>query len=232
MDSYPIIKVAIFFSGGILFYKIAEIDSTILVISLVCLLIASFLFKKVSKIIASFTILFAVFCVGYLLMGNSVRTNNILPQNIYRVKNLNAYGEIIDIKLLKEDELTFDFQTDSLKKEGKTLVEKVKFLCKVKETSRERLDSLYNVLKPGNYLQLSGTYYKGREMRNPGEFDYNKYLNSLGISGVLNIYGAKDMVVLDSKGNIFKSAILSLRKFLHREFEFIDSCSSLGLLTK
>ncbi len=230
MNSYPIIKVAIFFSGGILFYKIADVDSTILIVLLVCLLVISFLFRNISKITTSFTILFAVFCIGYLLMENSVRTNNILPQNIYRIKNLNAYGKIIDIKLLKDDELTFDFEADSIKKEDKTLVSRVKFLCKIKETSRKRLDSLYDVLKPGNYLQISGTYYKGREMRNPGEFDYNKYLNSSGISGVLNIYGAKDITILDNHGNIFKSTIFSLRKFLDLEIKSLHNKQTASLL--
>ena len=230
MDSYPVIKVAIFFSGGILFYKIAEINSSVLVIVLVCLFILSFLFIKISKTIASSTLLLAVFCCGCLLMGNSIRTNNILPQNIYRIKNLISYGKITDIKLLKDEELEFDFETDSIKKEGKTLVTNVKFLCRIKEPSRKRLDSLYNVLEPGNYLQLSGTYYKGREMRNPGEFDYNKYLNSLGISGVLNIYGVKDLTVINNKGNFFKSTIFSIRKFIDQEIKSLHNKQTGSLL--
>ena len=172
----------------------------------------------------------AVFCCGYLSLENSVNTNNILPQDVYRIKDLTTYGKIIDIKLLRDDELSFDFETDSLKKEGKALARNVKFLCKVKETSKKKLDSLYKVLRPGDYLQLSGTYYKGREMRNPGEFDYNKYLNSLGISGVLNIYGAKDIVILNNEGNVFESVIFSLRKFLDWEIKSLHNKQTASLL--
>ena len=62
-----------------------------------------------------------------------------MPQDVYRIKDLTVYGKIIDIKLLRDEELSFDFKTDSLKKEGKTLVRNVKFLCKIKETEQEKI---------------------------------------------------------------------------------------------
>ena len=67
-------------------------------------------------------------------------------------------------------------------------------------------------------------------MRNPGEFDYNEYLNSLGISGVLNIYGAKDIIILNNEGNVFESVIFSLRKFLDWEIKSLHNKQTASLL--
>ena len=38
---------------------------------------------------------------------------------------------------------------------------------------------LYNQLNAGNKIYLTGTYQKGRDRRNPGEFDYDKYLKQM-----------------------------------------------------
>ena len=164
MNSYPIIKVAIFFSGGILFYKLADISSSAVIIFIVSLLIFSLFLFKISKTVVSVFILFAVFFSGYLIVMNSEKDTYFFPQEVYRVKDLTVYGRITDIKLIKQKEVTFNFKTDSLKIEARVLKKNVKLLCKLRETSQKRLDSVYNMLEPGNYLKLTGTYYKGREI--------------------------------------------------------------------
>ena len=230
MNSYPIIKVAIFFSGGILFYKLADISSSAVIIFIVSLLIFSLFLFKISKTVVSVFILFAVFFSGYLIVMNSEKDTYFFPQEVYRVKDLTVYGRITDIKLIKQKEVTFNFKTDSLKIEARVLKKNVKLLCKLRETSQKRLYSVYNMLEPGNYLKLTGTYYKGREIRNPGEFDYNKYLNSLGISGTLNITGAKNINLLSDESDFFKSAIFSIRKFLDSEIKSLHNEQTSSLL--
>lgn len=230
MNSYPIIKVAIFFSGGILFYKVIDIDSSVVIISVICFLIFAFLSIKVSRAISSVFILLTVFLSGYLIMKNSRSSDYIFPQDVYRVKNLTVFGKITDIKLIEEKELVFNFETDSLKNEARVLRRNVKLLCKLKDTSKKRLESIYNILEPGNNIQITGTYYKGREMRNPGEFDYNKYLNSLGISGILNITAVENIVLLNKRSDFFKSSIFAVRKFLDSEIKSLHDKQTSSLL--
>ena len=230
MNSYPIIKVAIFFSGGILFYKLADISSSAVIIFIVSLLMFTLFLFRISKTVASVFILFAVFFSGYLIVMNSEKDTYFFPQEVYRVKDLTVYGRITDIKLIKQKEVTFNFKTDSLKIEARVLKKNVKLLCRLRETCKKRLDSVYNMLEPGNYLKLTGTYYKGREIRNPGEFDYNKYLNSLGISGTLNITGAKNINLLSDESDFFKSAIFSIRKFLDSEIKSLHNEQTSSLL--
>ncbi|RPI75289.1 MAG: DNA internalization-related competence protein ComEC/Rec2 [Ignavibacteriales bacterium] len=92
------------------------------------------------------------------------------------------------------------------------------------------MNSLYSNILPGNYLQLSGVYYKGREMRNPGEFDYNKYLNSLGVSGILNIARAKDVKILNDKNDLFKTALFSVRKYIDNVIKSLHNKETAPLL--
>jgi competence protein ComEC len=230
MNSYPIIKVAIFFSGGILFYKLADISSSAVIIFIVSLLMFTLFLFRISKTVASVFILFAVFFSGYLIVRNSEKDTYFFPQEVYRVKGLTVYGRITDIKLVKQMDLTFNFETDSLKTEARVVRKNVKLLCRLRETCKKRLDSVYYMLEPGNYLKLTGTYYKGREIRNPGEFDYNKYLNSLGISGTLNITGAKNINLLSDESDFFKSAIFSIRKFLDSEIKSLHNEQTSSLL--
>lgn len=230
MNSYPVIKAAIFFSVGILFSKIYEINSTEVIIFIICCLLVSILVKKYSLVLASILLFFGIFSAGYLSSRFNSDSIFIFPQDVYRIKNLIAYGEVRDIQLIKNNEITFYLRTDSLNQEGKVLTRKVKLLCKIKDTSKRRIDSLYNTLKPGNYLQISGTYYKGREMRNPGEFDYNKYLNLQKITGILNISKVKDLIVLDKENDFLKSVVFSSRKYLDEEIKSLHSKETASLL--
>lgn len=230
MNSYPIIKVAIFFSGGILFYKLADISSSVVIIMIFSFLLTSLFLIRLSKIAASGFVLLAVFFSGFLMIKNSENDSYIFPSGVYRVKDLTVYGKITEIKLIKEGELTFYFETDSLKNKERVLRKNVRLICKLKETRKKRLDSVYNIFEPGNYLKLTGTYYKGREMRNPGEFDYNRYLNSLGISGTLNITGAKNINLLSDNCDFFKSTIFSVRKFLDLKIKSLYNEQTSSLL--
>ncbi len=68
-------------------------------------------------------------------------------------------------------------------------------LTRIRDDRKEKLDSLFDMLKPGYKISVTGTYMKGGETRNPGEFDYNHYLNSIGISGLFTTYYVGDVKI-------------------------------------
>ncbi len=230
MNSYPIIKVAIFFSGGILFSSIVEINLALIIILIAVFLVTAFLIKKYSLPVSSLLLLFCVFLFGCLSFKSSGNDSPILPQNVYRIKSLTVYGKVSDIQLAKNSEFTFYLQTDSLKNNDRTLSKKINLVCKIKDSSKKKLIAFYNSLQPGNSLELTGFYYKGREMRNPGEFDYNKYLNSTGISGILNISAVNDVKVLNDESNFFQSKIFLIRKYLDTEIKSLHNYQAASLL--
>jgi len=217
MNNYPIIKVAIFFSGGILFSRVADINLNLTIIFSFACLLAAILSIKYYKVISSVLLFTCIFFIGYISVKSNSSSVYILPQDVYRIKDLTVYGRTTDIQLIKEKELNFYFETDSIKQDGKSLSKKVKLLCKVKDTSKRRLDSLYNTLQPGNYLELSGDYYKGREMRNPGEFDYNKYvkerLAKLTVAELKELCSKQDIPCSGTKAKLCEKLVNS-EKFI------------------
>src|SRR5690606_26880313 len=69
-----------------------------------------------------------------------------------------------------------------------------------------------------------------REKRNPGEFDYNKYLRNNGISGLLTCYETKNIKIINSRKNFFKSIIFDIRKSIDNSITELHSPKTAGLL--
>ena len=129
---------------------------------------------------------------------------------IDKVKNTTAVGEITKIDLIRNDELIFYLIVDSIYSDEFLIKDELNILCKAKLNSKS-IKELYNELKPGNILKVTGFYHKGKERRNPGEFDYDAYLKSKEILGVLNINDISSITILNSETNYFKNAIHQIR---------------------
>ncbi len=230
MKNYPIIKVAIFFSGGILLNRIISIDNTFIFYLFSTILALGILFYFVDKKLTSIILLVCVLLTGLLLSNEKDKNENLLFKDIYRQKNLIVFGKIEEIQLIKNNEVKFTLLTDSLNLNNKKMHRQIKLLCKFKDEYPVTTDSIYNILQPGFTVKLTGTYFKGREMRNPGEFDYNKYLNKQGISGAFNVYSSNDLIILNNERDIFNSIIFSVRKYLDNEIKFLHNKETASLL--
>ncbi len=71
---------------------------------------------------------------------------------------------------------------------------------------------------------------KGIDKRNPGDFDYNTYLRSKGITGMLYVDDYKDIVVIDEESNVVKDVIFQARKYLDAEIRTLHSAETASLL--
>jgi competence protein ComEC len=156
-------------------------------------------------------------------------TFNPVISEISKVKNTSAFGEIDRIDLIRNNELAFYLSTDSLSSDEFFIKDKFLLLCKVKSDNATIL-KLYNQLKPGNYLELEGYYYKGREERNPGEFNYDAYLKSKGILGILSINDSSSIKILDSKTAFFENLIHQTRKTIDWQIKKFHSPETASLL--
>ncbi len=128
------------------------------------------------------------------------------------VRDFTAYGHISEISLPSQNGFSFLLKTDSLSA-GSIVNARVTLLCRFRDDS---CASLYARLEPGNNIKITGTYRKGREERNPGEFDYNKYLHSQDISGILTVYEKNDLSVISHDVYTVKSIIFSARKYIDK----------------
>jgi competence protein ComEC len=219
MKNYPVIKITLAFVIGIILQKYLLISSLVLLIIISVLSIVVLVSIKL-KLHPDYNLLISILLYSiFLSLGAFISEVNkqekiLLSPNIYKYKNLTAYGTISSIELIREKEIIFNLDVDSLTLANGVLKKKIKLVCKLRDTSRKSLDSVYNIILPGNFITMTGYYNKGRDMRNPGEFDYNKYLNSLGLSGVLTAYHKTDLKILNNKNDVYKSFVFSIRKYL------------------
>ena len=119
----------------------------------------------------------------------------------------------MDVELERSFEIVFTVRIDSIFLDNKRFLISDKLICKFRGDSLQR-NNLYSKINPGNKIFLTGTYQKGRERRNPGEFDYSKYLNSKGITGLFISYDTDSISIIDNAKNYFNSSLFSLRKLI------------------
>jgi len=234
MKDYPLVKIVVAFICGIILQKYLSFSPEIYFIIILSFIILILIIIKL-KLFNNFTIIISAF--GYLIfltLGIFIAEVNkqehiLLSPNIYKYKNLTAYGTISNIELIREKEIIFNLDVDSLKLSHDVLRKNIKLVCKIRDT-KKRLDSVYSTILPGNIISISGNYNKAREMRNPGEFDYNKYLNSLGFSGILIAYKTSDIEILNNKSDLYTSSIFQIRKYLDDQLKNLHNPETAAFL--
>jgi len=234
MKEYPFIKVAIFFVAGILSAQFIELNFLIIIITFVAVSITLIFYKRFShqKYYILITFLFVailIFSVGNLLAQKNISPINPALTEINKVKNTTAVGEISKIDLIRNDQLIFYLTVDSMYSDEFLIVDELNILCKVKAGKRA-LKKLYTQFKPGNEIKVTGFYHKGKERRNPGEFDYNAYLNSKKILGIINIDGSKSISVLNPETNVLKNIIFQSRVSIDNRLKEYYSPETAALL--
>lgn len=234
LNHYPIIKLALLFVSGILLQQWFAFNITF-ILALITAVIILFVIHKKIKSIKNFqfisTLLTAILIVG---IGNyyaelNKREENLFFKDIHRIKDIKVYGKIDKINLLHSDQLLIHLASDSVRSENIYVRDQLRFLCKIK-TVPSGLNKLYNSLKPGNVVSIFGTYYKGREKRNPGEFDYNDYLYSKGITGLVLINSSKNIKVLSASINHVKNLIYQARKVIDENLKTYHDEKTASLL--
>ncbi len=215
MKDYPIIKVAILFCAGILSAQFIEIGILFLILSFAGLILLIPFHKSIGdkthfSILTFVLSAIIIFSAGNVLAGMNKISFSPFATKLDLEKNTTAVGEIVKIDLKRDNELTFYLATDSIYSEEFLIKDKLNLLCKVKLSNRSII-KLSHKLKPGNSIKVTGFYHKGREKRNPGEFDYDAYLKSKEILGIININKLTDITVLNSNANYFSNLIYQSR---------------------
>jgi len=234
MKDYPVIKIAILFVAGILSTQYFQLGILLVIILFLLTLSLILFFRKLGNnyyySISTFLLSgFLVFSIGNILAkDNTISFDPFLTQ-IDKVKNTTAAGEITKIDLIRKNELNFYLAVDSIYSEEFFIKDKITILCKAKLDNKATFE-LYNELKPGNHLEVEGYYYKGKQKRNPGEFDYNEYLNSKDILGVLSVNDITSITVLDYNIDLFKNIIHQIRKTIDGQIKKYHSPETAALL--
>lgn len=234
MKDYPAIKVAIFFVTGILSQKFFSVSFEIIIIAFILISLAMLpAIKRLTRWKAEFFVSVTTF-VMIVFVGNIiVQPFNAELRNpfekIYRLKDAELTGTISKIDLRRKTELAFYTITDSIFTTGFRAKGNFKFLCRFKGPD-ESIRTLYERLKPGNKIKLKGIYYRGREERNPGEFDYDAYLRSQGITGIFLVDTISNVQILSGESFFFSNIIHQVRKAIDEQIRKYHSPQTASLL--
>jgi len=234
MSEYPAIKLTIIFILGILSAHFFFVGFSA-VISIFIITIILLFFSKIfrtQEILTSLAILSSailVFTIGNYITELNDESFNTDITEINKVKNTSAFGEIYRIDLIRNNELIFYLSTDRMTSKEFFIRDNFLLLCKVK-SDNSSIFKLYNQLKPGNYLEIEGYYYKGREERNPGEFNYDVYLKSKGILGILSLTDTSSINILKDDVDIFDNIIHQIRKQIDWQIKKFHSPETASLL--
>ena len=232
MKDYPVIKVTLLFICGILlqpFFKINLILFSAAAFLIIIVIIFSLKTFKNKEILISFCLFLLIVLLGSF-RASIVNKNSFLSENIYKIKNLTVYGTITWVELKRERGVDFSVFADSVLVNNKVIGKHINLIGKIRIEDKSKSDSIYNSISPGNFISLTGSYVKGREIRNPGEFDYDRYLRERGISGIITSYDDAGLKILNSNTEFFANKIFQIRKSVYKSIVMLQSQQTASLL--
>lgn len=230
MKNYPFIKFAILFVAGILSGIFFSIPNHVLIISLCLAFLFLLIYKKYnSKIYLKIFQIILGLSIGILIVFVNKNEVQSKLNSFQKEKNVKAFGTIEEIELERSYEVVFILKTDSVIIANKSIRTNEKLLCRLRNDNTER-KKFYETVKPGNYVSVKGTFQQGRDVRNPGEFDYRKFLYSRGITGLVNSYDSASVVVLNSDFNFLKDLVFQSRKSIDKLIHQLHNNQTAGLL--
>ncbi|MCK5455879.1 MAG: ComEC/Rec2 family competence protein, partial [Melioribacteraceae bacterium] len=131
---------------------------------------------------------------------------------------------------MHSDQFKIIVKSDSLIVSDSVRILENNFQCNISFTSKKGTAQLYEVLQIGNKIKVVGTLRKGRGERNPGEFNYYKYMQSKEIAGILYIKKTRNFRIVDSSINYFSNAIFEARKWVAVKIETSHNKRTASLL--
>lgn len=231
MKNYPFIQFAILFVSGILIGNFFPIP-TFIVLSLLLISIVIFIINKkiyYSQILSIASLI--IFSISLGILTFSIHKTDVKSKlsEYQKERNLSAFGTIEEIELKRNYEIAFILRTDSILILNKMISLDENLLCRLRSDSVER-KLFYDKIKPGNQILIKGTFQQGRDIRNPGEFDYRKFLLSKSITGILSSYDSASVIFLSNDYYFFKNIIFQVRKNIDELIHQLHNSQTAGLL--
>jgi competence protein ComEC len=223
MKNYPVIALTLFFASGIAisphlrlhYYFLLPVSLLLLVTAIIYFIIKNESLKSILTILIYIT----VFTAGLFYY---------IPSSVFPFKKelhkeeVVLYGVIKDINISGKDETRFTLHSDSLIFNYNAVHLKNDFYCVL------RNDSLQ--LFPGYKISFNGIFYKGKNIRNPGGFEYEGYLQRAGITGY--IYSSSDsaICIIEDNEALFSGVIYRIRKYISESIDDLHNKNTASLL--
>jgi len=230
MKDYPLIKYVLFFVFGILGANSFSFPFQYIFSSFVIITIIAILLQIKKNKFSAFLFLLSSILFGSVYSSICDNGNVQYPFEKTKISKTVISGKIENIELLHNNEFKLLISTDSVNINDSTIALLTKIQCNISSEANKKLEKLYDKLAIGNKLKLIGTLRKGRDKRNPGEFDYYKYLQSKEIAGILYVREIKNVIQTDFSVNLFYNSIFEARKWISNRIDKLHNRETASLL--
>lgn len=222
---YPAIRLTLLFIVGIIAESQLDILSSQLLILNAALLISFLLLIKTeSEKIKNILIVLLIISTGALSYSFKSEKKIKYPFNSAYIKNV-VFEGIIKEKNLPDDKkqtITLNFQKVILNNSAHNI--DFNSICYLKEYKK------YKHIRVGNYVRVEGNLFRLKNKRNPGEFDFEKYMSELGIASGFSISKLKILAERESLADLFYNIIYDIRQHIDESSGKYLSRESLGFV--
>ncbi len=226
MTKYPIIKITLFYCTGILIQEIFNFSlNSLILISIITFGITIISIFLVNRFKIAFVNILFIYLVSISLGAFSLSIQKLekakYPFQKVKISNVNIEGKIQEIKLINNKKLTLVIKLEKINSNDLNKLSDKIFLCNFWKDTTYTVNSIYENIKVGNLIRFNGTIVKPRNRRNPGEFDYENYLNNKGIAGIINCYKYNEFKIVDNIETIYDQQIFEVRKNIDEKIKEI-----------
>lgn len=234
MSKYPIIKITILFTLGILFQSRLNLNVIyylipIIIFSSLIILTTIPIKPLIAKRLRKILFLIIIPLTGAFYYSLSIQIVSY-PFELPKIRNAKIIAQVNHIELITNNKLTLEIYADEIDDSISMDKKNNKFILNIWEDSLLTVDGIYEHIKIGNTISFIGTISKAKDERNPGEFNYEKYLNEQGIAGVINCYKPEKFEIIDSINFSFRNIVFSIRKKIDESIKKNHSKTSAALL--
>lgn len=232
MPKFPVIILVVAFTTGLLFQFLFPINTSTYILTLLILIVfifVSYYFVKRSLFLQIFLVL-AISCIGALYLTMKQENEPFYPFEVPKIRNAKIIATIEKIDLLKKNKISTEINIISVNnKEFENSISS-KFLCNMWKDTTRSLELIYTNLEIGNTISFIGTIKKARDQRNPGEFNYEKYLLQKGISGIISCYKIESLKIINTEEDYISNLIFDIRKNIYARINTLFNEKSSALI--
>jgi len=209
----PAFKLVLLLIAGSTIGYYFDVSPTILCFVVFTVFIASTIFLCVKVSLLNFSLIIAVILAGtlrYELATRVFRHNHII-HFLDLNETVTIQGKVVGFPHSKKNRIEFELEVSELISQKDNIATCGKILVRLWRA---------NLLPDnGDRLQITGKIQEPRGERNPGDFNYKKFLAANGIYGIVNISRPQDLIVVPAvhKKSLAYFIYLVKRKF-YRSF--------------
>ena len=188
----PALKVVVLFIAGLVIGHFFDASPSVLLLTLFVLSIAAILSLCVKVSALNFVFILAIIVAGFLRLELATRLfpSHHISRFMDSTNALTVSGKVVGFPHRKKDRVEFELKTSELTNRKTRIPTTGKILV--------RLWRLNITAGYGDNLQITGKIKLPRGERNPGEFNYQKFLAANGIYGIVDVSKPENLAVRPS----------------------------------